>query len=71
MDKETETVINKLMRDLKAVKDLSAYLAENNKKLREALRKIENYAYQLHLAYKEKEFVIIQEMVVAALKEGE
>ena len=40
MDKETETVINRLMSDLKAAQDLSAYLAANNKKLREALQKI-------------------------------
>lgn len=39
-------------------------------RLREALRKIENYAYQLHVASSKKEYVIIQEMVVAALKEG-
>ena len=38
MDKETETVINRLMSDLKAAQDLSAYLAANNKKLREALQ---------------------------------
>jgi hypothetical protein len=40
MDRETETVINKLMSDLKAAQDMSAYLAENNKKLRETLRLI-------------------------------
>ena len=38
MDRETETVINRLMSDLKAAQDLSDYLAANNKKLREALR---------------------------------
>ena len=37
MDREIETTINRLMSDLKAAQDLSAYLAANNKKLREAL----------------------------------
>jgi seryl-tRNA synthetase len=46
MDRETETVINKLMSDLKAVKDLSAYLAANNKKLREALQKIADIEHE-------------------------
>lgn len=40
MDRETETVINRLMNDLKAAQDLSDYLAEKNKKLREALQEI-------------------------------
>ena len=40
MDKEIETTINRLMSDLKAAQDLSAYLAANNKKLRETLRLI-------------------------------
>ena len=40
MDRETETVINRLMSDLKAAQDLSTYLMANNKKLREALREI-------------------------------
>ena len=40
MDRETETVINRLMSDLKAAQDLSAYLAANNKKLRDALQRI-------------------------------
>lgn len=38
MDRETETVINRLMSDLKAAQDLSDYLTARNKKLREALR---------------------------------
>ena len=46
MDRETETVINRLMSDLKAAQDLSEYLTENNEKLRKALRfyaDMENY----------------------------
>ena len=45
--------------------------AKEKKKLQEALRKIENYAYHLHVASNKKEYVIIQEMVVSALKETE
>ena len=40
MDRETETVINRLMSDLKAAQDLSTYLTANNKKLRKALKQI-------------------------------
>jgi len=46
MDREIETVINRLMSDLKAAQDLSEYLTENNEKLRKALRfyaDMENY----------------------------
>ena len=46
MDREIETVINRLMSDLKAAQDLSAYLAANNKKLREALRKIADIEHE-------------------------
>ena len=46
-------------------------LRAENERLRESLRKIENYAYHLYVASSKKEFVIIQEMVVAALKDGE
>lgn len=37
MDKETETIIDRLMSDLKAAQDLSDYLAANNKKLRDEI----------------------------------
>lgn len=37
MDKETETVINRLMSDLKAAQDLSDYLAAKNKQLRDEI----------------------------------
>ena len=46
MDREIETVINRLMSDLKAAQDLSAYLAANNKKLREALQKIADIEHE-------------------------
>ena len=40
MDKEAETVINKLLSNKKVSDDLVDYLAENNKRLREALQQI-------------------------------
>ena len=46
MNKETETVINRLMSDLKAAQDLSAYLAANNKKLRKTLQKIADIEHE-------------------------
>ena len=66
MDRETETVINKLMSDLKAAQDLSAYLAASNKKLREALRVIRG-----GLGDPQINSMKAYEIADAALKEGE
>lgn len=69
--------IERLRNELKNPVCDCVYLDDLNKKddeverLREALRKIENYAYHLHVASSKKEYVIIQEMVVSALKESE
>jgi len=78
MDRETETVINRLMSDLKAAQDLSAYLAENNKKLRETLKEIadayipgvigDGYTINQWLI---KHHTILVNKARAALKEGE
>ena len=82
MDRETETVINRLMSDLKAAQDLSAYLAANNKKLREALKycvsALEQYEKQLNPPPMVKQLGDIKGFLLgaldnarAALKEGE
>jgi len=78
MDKETETTINRLLADNKAAHDLSDYLINENKRLREALKEIadahisgisgdvENIRYGLV-----KRYTILVDKARAALKEGE
>ena len=66
MDKETETIIDRLMSDLKAAQDLSDYLAANNKKLRETLGLISEI--MTHTFWSKDD---VKNIVRDALKEGE
>lgn len=70
MEKEIQTIINnsinKLMSDLEAAQDLSAYLAANNKKLRDALHRI-SLGSQNSMTTKED----LGKEARATLKEGE
>ena len=65
MDREIETVIDRLMSDLKAAQDLSEYLAANNKRLREALRRCVDWENN------SESFEDVMRNARAALKEGE
>ena len=71
MDRETETVINRLMSDLEAAQDLSAYLAKNNKGLREALSDLVAVQNGPPLIQYEREWNEAMAKALAALKEGE
>ena len=71
MDRETETVINRLMSDLKAAQDLSDYLAEKNKKLRGALQELVDWQNGPPLVTYTDGWNKAMEKARAALKEGE
>ena len=78
MDKEAETVINKLLSNKKVSDDLVDYLAENNKRLREALQQIadknpfHNQCPPMNdLQYYAQVIVEMVTIANAALKEGE
>jgi len=66
MDKETETTINRLLADNKAARDLVDYLAKENVKLREEIKKNYRIIYDngYHSGYHDA-------MSLIALKEGE
>ena len=78
MDKEAETVINKLLSNKKVSDDLVDYLAENNKRLRKVLQQIadknpfHNQCPPMNdLQYYAQIIVEIVTIANAALKESE
>jgi adenylyl- and sulfurtransferase ThiI len=69
MEKEIQTIINKLMSDLEAAQDLSAYLAKNNKGLREALSDLVAVQNGPPLIQYEREWNEAMSKALAALEE--
>ena len=72
MDKETETTINRLLADNKAAHDLNDYLTKENKRLREALKKVDTLQMALLLIAEDGlHDPTVKNFIISALKGNE